>query len=102
MQQQPDKQSLSTKIEIMKEQQQTSTKKMNSIKLNISLERTAVQWYCPKSKESNSTDHVALKSFNKILRNCKNLNLLLKDRQKFQVLAADFLPFNYNENSIVS
>ena len=52
------------------------------------------QRYFLNSNDPNSTDHAALKHFNKILRDCK---LLLKNRRKFQVSQANFLPFNYNE-----
>ena len=104
----------------MKEQQEASTKKLDSMQPNISSERTVnpnliidgnkLTPYDILSKLFNGISLKArfltvliiqhLNFLNEMLRDCKNLNLPLKHQQKFQVMSANFLPFNYNENGI--
>ena len=100
MQQQPDKKSSSTKMATMKEPEVTTTTRMDYPQPKISSKRPVdpdliidgnksmpyekfvkvLQRYFHKSKDPKRADHVALKVFNKILHNCKHLNLPLEDR----------------------
>ena len=60
----------------------------------------AVQRILPRSKDPTHPDHAAIKILKNMTRGCTK-QFPLKDRQKFNIAQADFLPFNFNENGFV-
>ena len=60
----------------------------------------AVQRILPRSKDPTHPDHAAIKILKNMTRGCTK-QFPLKDRQKFKIAQADFLPFNFNENGFV-
>ena len=60
----------------------------------------AVQRILPHSNDPKHPDHAAIKILKNMTRGCTK-EFPLKDRQKFKIAQADFLPFNFNENGFV-